>query len=158
MPAFLKLIPVPEQPFSSSKARILNSNKIIKVAKLKALFGGLFYVQDVRYSAKRQEAGAHMYMGWADRFLLLQNPHFHHPWWSYSARRQGCRCAHVQEVGDRGTRFRSYRNSIVGAESCSAMRLANTPGWKAVRCNKFAFKQPCKRIFCIVFKPGLCRT
>ena len=27
--------------------------------------------------------------GWADRFLLLQNLHFHHPWRSYIAKSYG---------------------------------------------------------------------
>ena len=55
------------------------------------------YVQDVRYATKSHgwRCGVHLR---ADRFLLLQNLHFHHPWWSYIARSQGRRCEYVQDV------------------------------------------------------------
>ena len=36
--------------------------------------------------------------GCTDRYMLLQYLHFHHPWWSYTARSHGWRCCYVQDV------------------------------------------------------------
>ena len=36
--------------------------------------------------------------GCTDRYMLLQYLHFHHPWWSYTARSHGWRCCYVRDV------------------------------------------------------------
>jgi len=48
----------------------------------------VFYVHG--WTVFRKEPGrrcGHVH-GWTGRYMLLRNLHFHHPWWSYSARSQ----------------------------------------------------------------------
>ena len=43
---------------------------------------------DGRYVARSYGWRCDYVHGWTGRYLLLQYLHFHHPWWSYIARRK----------------------------------------------------------------------
>ena len=51
-----------------------------------------FMPMDGRYIAKSQDGGAIMPMDGRTGITLLQYLHFHLPWWSYDAERQGRQC------------------------------------------------------------------